>query len=477
MTTVQKPIVLNETVLNTNEILKTMNTILTKLAVGNNGLVPENYADVQSIVRMGIADQVFSVGDVIEVARATKVEATLGTHTGITAATVDFDKFIKGMNEANNMAYTFTYDGGAWKYNDSNVALSTYGIGITGTPAAGDTIVINETATTFQMAVMDFVTDGVNGSLQLADKTKKYGMIMQAVNVVDRAQFDQKEAFYYSAEGMEAGTYNFHIPAHAWVTGDVDQTFQFTLTQAVPAGGQLCVSNSYNQSFNGANVNVYKDSKTTSATESVPITIGTDGTALGDMAVTYSESMNSYQRALLGSNRWATSAMRQYLNSDKPAGSVWNPQTVFDRPWDSATSKAGWMRGLDPQFLAICGKVNVSTILNTVCDKPALNKDMEVTKDTFFLPSMPEVYGGKENSNDNGTPWKFYSANSTLASPSGAADANRIKYWNGNPDWWWQRGASAGNAYYVRIVYTGGNAWNSYYAVSTNGVAVACIVY
>ena len=73
MTTVQKPIVLNETVLNTNEILKTMNTILTKLAVGNNGLVPENYADVQSIVRMGIADQVFSVGDVIEVARATKV--------------------------------------------------------------------------------------------------------------------------------------------------------------------------------------------------------------------------------------------------------------------------------------------------------------------------------------------------------------------------------------------------------------------
>ena len=112
-----------------------------------------------------------------------------------------------------------------------------------------------------------------------------------------------------------------------------------------------------------------------------------------------------------------------------------------------------------------------------MCDKPALNKDMEVTKDTFFLPSMPEVYGGKENSNDNGTPWKFYSANSTLASPSGAADANRIKYWNGNPDWWWQRGANAGNAYYVRSVSTGGYAWYINGAMNTNGVAVACIVY
>ena len=135
------------------------------------------------------------------------------------------------------------------------------------------------------------------------------------------------------------------------------------------------------------------------------------------------------------------------------------------------------MRGLDPQFLAICGKVNVSTILNTVCDKPALSKDMEVTKDTFFLPSMPEVYGGKENSNDNGTPWKFYSANSTLASPSGAADANRIKYWNDNPDWWWERGAVAGGAGGVRRVNTDGGAGGGDGAVYSSGVAVACIVY
>ena len=53
-----------------------------------------------------------------------------------------------------------------------------------------------------------------------------------------------------------------------------------------------------------------------------------------------------------GSNNYAQSAARQWLNSDAAAGSVWTPTNKFDRAPFWATSKAGFMKGLPADFLA-----------------------------------------------------------------------------------------------------------------------------
>ena len=126
--------------------------------------------------------------------------------------------------------------------------------------------------------------------------------------------------------------------------------------------------------------------------------------------------------------------MRQHLNSSKVAGSVWTPQTVWDRAPSWVSSTAGFIHGLDPEFVKICGDVELLTALSTVAGdttaaEGSAGTGFETTVDKFFLPSRPEVFGGSDNASDKGDAWQYYSANSDV--PGGAsnagADSNRIK--------------------------------------------------
>lgn len=137
----------------------------------------------------------------------------------------------------------------------------------------------------------------------------------------------------------------------------------------------------------------------------VGVTEGTGGTSLGT-ADGKATNMNHSHRIRYGSNNWVESAMRQYLNSDKAAGSVWTPQTKFDRhpSWNAST--AGFMNGLDADFLAVIGKTTKVTCRNTVTD----GGGSDITKDKFFLLSRREVFAGNEVSNvTEGEPYPFYS--------------------------------------------------------------------
>ena len=182
--------------------------------------------------------------------------------------------------------------------------------------------------------------------------------------------------------------------------------------------------------------------------------------------------MNHSHRIRYGSNNWVESAMRQYLNSDKAAGSVWTPQTKFDRPPSWNASTAGFMNGLDADFLAVIGKTTKVTCRNTVTD----GGGSDTTKDKFFLLSRREVFAGNEVSNvTEGEPYPFYSDYSDYTSANAGADKNRIKYRGGSPQWWWLRTPNTGNGGNVRFVHAGGflsgnNAYNS------GGVAPACNV-
>ena len=287
-----------------------------------------------------------------------------------------------------------------------------------------------------------------------------HSMTLQMHSIYKGLQFDAKEAFYYAADGLAAGTYNLTIGAHSWVPGDVNKTVQFTLSNAVPAGGQIVFNQGTTQSCVGSTISTYASATSKTIIETVTMTEGSGGTSLGTIYNTKQTYLNSMQRALAGNNNYKESAIRQLLNSSAAAGSVWTPQNVWDRPPDWISTEAGFMNDIDEDFVAVVGEVSKITARNTLCD----GGGSDTTADVFFLLSREEIYGGQENNIDEGGAYEYYSKYSDLSSPGlTSPDANRVKYQNGTARTWWLRTPIAGDARYARYITTtgtgsGGNA-------------------
>ena len=297
-----------------------------------------------------------------------------------------------------------------------------------------------------------------------ADSNFTHSMTLMAHDVYITAAFDAKEALFAFDDGLEAGTYHFTIDQQPWVAGDVGKVVQFTLTNAIPAGGQLVINNAYNATVVGATMSAFSGGTSTTATETVTMSEGSDGTDLGSVANTLTgTTTNSIQRALLGSNNWSQSAARQYLNSDKAAGAYWTPKTKWDRPPGYVASTAGFLKGLDGDFVSVLGKVIKTTSQNTVTDGGGGIQSEELV----FLPSRSEIYGSAEITGVNeGAIYDYY---------KNATDADRIKYQGTAARTWWLRTPGASGAGYVRYVSPSG-ALSYNYAIGAFGLAPACCI-
>ena len=288
--------------------------------------------------------------------------------------------------------------------------------------------------------------------------------------------FDAYEALYYAAEEIPAGTYNF---TWNYATGSmVNGTYQFTLTKAVPAGGQIVLgTNSSSTAITGCKIATYATVAATAAIESgIVVTEGSEGTSLGTIAATSatSENLNCAQRIMWGSNNYAQSAARQWLNSDAAAGSVWTPTNKFDRAPSWATSKAGFMKGLPADFLAAVQPAAIPCRTNSVFEVNSLDgteytvNTVYTLNDMFFMLSRPEIYGSWDSSSiKDGELLEYY---------EGLTDIERIKYdAAGSARYCWLRSPNPGSAYGERRVHTSG-ALSSGGAFDGYGVAPACII-
>jgi hypothetical protein len=242
---------------------------------------------------------------------------------------------------------------------------------------------------------------------------------------------------------------------------------QFTLQNDIPNDGVIMLGNAYNATMIGSAISVYASRTETTAAEVVTLSEGSDGTNLGSVGNAIDTNTNSIQRALLGNDNYKQSAIRQYLNSDAAAGSVWTPQNKWDRPPSWAASSDGFLRGVNPDFVSVLGNVNKVTGLNTVTD----GGGTETTSEKVFLLSYTEAYcGGSE-----GTAYDYYKNYSNLPSAGSGADKNRIKYRNGTAKYWWLRSPYFSNAYGVRVI---GPSGELYYdgAGNTDGVSPAVCI-
>lgn len=305
-----------------------------------------------------------------------------------------------------------------------------------------------------------------------ANRKYKHSLTLGLKDIYANIQFAPRQALFYCENGLAAGTYNFTIKQHNWVSSDVNKTFQFTLTQAVPAKGQIVLMTTYNVTIAGSTVKTFASATATAEIETATVTEGSAGTSLGDVNNAINENTNSLQRGLIGSNNYADSPMRQYINSSAAAGSVWTPKTKFDRPPFWVTTTAGFLNDVDKNFLSVIGEVIKKTALNTVSDGGGSIE----TNEKFFLLSRSEIYGGDEVTGGEGAAYSYYANYSDLAVPGVGNDVNRIKYMDGAARNWWLRSPYISYAYNVRIVSSTGNVGNYFANYNYYGIAPACCI-
>lgn len=291
-------------------------------------------------------------------------------------------------------------------------------------------------------------------------------MTIGAIPVLGNVQFDAPEALFYANDALDAGTYCFTTDGYdRWVAG----TYRFTLTQAVPKGGQIRISDPYPHqgALTLAKVSTYSSRTATSAIESnIAIASGSEGTSLG---ITGEGNLNHIQRVAYGSNNYKESAMRQFLNSSAAAGSVWTPQTNFDVPPSWMNNTDGFLNGMDSDLLGVVCDTVVKCGSNNVYEAPdsSVTKDGTYTvNDKFFLLSNREI--GFTNDIDDGSVLLPYYI--------GATNADRIKYnASGVAAIWWERTPNSGSANNVRRLSADGSLHFST-AGGAVGLAPACAI-
>ena len=289
-------------------------------------------------------------------------------------------------------------------------------------------------------------------------------------------RFDAAEMMYYAESGLAAGTYNFTVPTtlSLWTAG----TYQFTLTKDAPAPSWLKIGGNEGYAWKYAitdlKMNVFETQTQadSAAYESVAITSGSAGTSLGTLGT----ELNHTERISYGSNNYKESSVRQWLNSEAAYGSVWTPQTHFDRApqWVTGetqlTEVAGFLNGCPADFLDAIATAVVKCAANNVYEAPDSTVTVGSTyelADRVFIPSLNEVgltysYAAVDDS----TLFQFF---------DGASDADRIKYFNGSANCWMVRTCDKNDAY-GGILVTAAGGVSIFGAVNISGVTPCVII-
>jgi len=445
-----------------NAQLDAQNEILSRIADKLGAYEsPATWAAIQAKVRAGTIGQYVRPGDQMAVEAAETLSVSV-SGTGVTAATVNKDTFL-AIAGTHHRDYEFTYDGAMWHYLGETVTLSDYGITPTGTPAEGDVIDVHRTATTYNYDV-----EGIDEECPAKPGlTHALSLIMHPV--LSQLNFDPPSFLYAVTaakwpSGMPAGTYTITLNHGAYNGGTAqDGTYAFTTTQTIPVGGGIrhsaigaYQSGSYTKTqITNGTFTTYDSDKTTTIETGLATTESDTGTSLGTTTAcdpqykSDADYLNFTQRNAYGSNRWSTSWLRQWLNSDE-ASFTWTPATIWSRPGSGVTE--GFLHTLDPELRAVLGKIRKRYALSI-----ADGYGYEDVEDFVTLDTMLDVGFGANNSISEG-PVRGGEVTRTTAMSlwQGATNADRIKYQGTTARLWWLGSAYPSYAYSERVVSTSG---------------------
>ncbi len=274
--------------------------------------------------------------------------------------------------------------------------------------------------------------------------------------VLDNAQFSAPQANYKVLAAIPAGAANITLTSSAVASG---APVQYDLT--VPEGGFAI--NSLLRISTATNLQYY--ATPTSGVVNVTIAAGTTNTPLvvSPTAGAVLSAENHKDRVASGSNNYAQSAIRQWLNSALAKGTFWTPQSIYDLPPSWNATLDGFLKGLDADFLSVIGATTRITANNLLTDGGGVTPSYTLT-DRFFLPSVTEMGFGNEITGGENAAWPLFTSN-----------AGRIKYLSGATRLWFLRSPYLVHAHNVRIVGNDGTLSNNT-AQATRGAAAACVI-
>ena len=268
----------------------------------------------------------------------------------------------------------------------------------------------------------------------------------------DQMVFEPAQALMYCENGLAAGSYTFK-----WNTTQV----YFTLTTAIPEGGQLKANNSTFQTY---------ESQSSTATLETGTVSTTEITGATDLGKTGTDNLNHHDRVSYGSNNFGESGLFQWLNSDAAANTQMPRICKFSRPY--TVSFAGFMNGLDVDFINCLDNTVWKCSANNVYECPASLGGIAVKSNPytvtakFGLASEMEIFGSYGGVQDGSAQYDLF---------VGSSADDRKKYYNNTARHWWMRSPYWSNALHERHVVTSGAAGYSYASYSY-GVVPACVI-
>lgn len=301
-------------------------------------------------------------------------------------------------------------------------------------------------------------------NVELEDGEIVQGMFLQAHYAHPfGVQFSQARAFLKCPDGLTAGTYNVKLERDWGSNAKANTYWQFTLTKDVPKGGRLSgfIQMPDVASSNWKVISYAADAIT--KLETVPVTSGQDGTALGTLQyATRNGNLNSMQETAYGWNRWKTSALRQYLNSEQAKGKWWTPQDEWDIAPDQLATKDGFLCGMPADMLKALKTVKVVTYANTVQD----GGEADITYDRVFLPSLEQLFINPQIAGE-GTVHEYWQRRSGMKTKMQQYQTypRMISYAVENhtsPQFVRLRSAYRGGAYSAWCVFSSGNVGSGY---------------
>ena len=293
------------------------------------------------------------------------------------------------------------------------------------TDLVGEQITCDRGGTTLTWDVADYDSTNKRVTLLLHDAFGTANML-----------FEPAQALMWCENGLAAGSYTFK-----WNTTQV----YFTLTDPIPAGGQLRANNTNFWTYESQSTTATIETGTVSTTEIADATdLGATGTGL----------LNYHDRVSYGSNNFAESALYWWLNSDAPANTQRTPVTKFSRAY--SYNVPGFLNGLDANFIAALDDAEWKCNTNNVYECPQSLGGVTKGKSQTYtltakigLASEMEIFGSYGGTQDGSTVFDLY---------NGATATDRIKYRGTSAQVWWLRSPNWGNALHERIVYSSGGA-------------------
>ena len=427
MSTVTKPVVLDETVQALNHLISHQNAAIDLLASDKRASLVTDVATVAELCKTGEILEVMDYGD--QIAPAWADDET------------NYNPAFNLCHEADEeLEDGETIHGAFWEWDKVLPfgAQFSHQRAITA-PMFKVTTALSATQYNFLLASgkhLNFTlpTGGVAVGCWLGYTGSKIciynasGQYVDRVNAVEETT--AKGTSLGDAPSFPAGNYYFTFTSDWGSNVVAGAAVSFTLPDAVNFGERICgCYGAPDQKRNNWRVYVVTN-KGIDIGDAITVGTDTSGTNLGAMAAATRAAsgtyfLNCYQEMAYGYNRWMMSALRQYLNSDLAANAWWESFDALDVRPDYLATKAGFLAGYAEEVKRHFKPIKVVTV--------AQNADgnvEDITYDRVFLSSLEQMYCVPQFSGKEGEYWEYYKRllGRTSPAPTGQTYARLIKY-------------------------------------------------